>query len=428
MMRTAKRSSRSSSASRPAPRPTGAPPAPLDDVWTLPARSPRLCVQPLDRRDRTIWTIWTMSMQGRWQFRARCSQAQPAAAGEALEARCRRPARPARLAAPWPALRRYQPLLGHRAQCPESIRGSGSQRWRASPWTSRVQCERLADVRPCLRWLLVNTPRSVPPDHRPASQVRPTEQLQGAASSLPRANGPRIPGSSQSRENPRPFALVPGESVQPVPWSASDEERGQSIEGWASRGPLAPRNTQRMPAKVHQSAVGSCLQTVVIEHDRVYFCHLSPATSGHRKQNGTAGMNRRPPSPRRMSRQADIRREPGGSMPCHVPAAKSSFRRRPPSLRLSPPRIAALLHIDKPGERRALEALNSYTTGPRKIWRVLAMRRDGEALRVAVEWCRRRSALAFALVSIRFSDGVVDCRFMDSAKAARAGLAASGEG
>lgn len=110
------------------------------------------------------------------------------------------------------------------------------------------------------------------------------------------------------------------------------------------------------------------------------------------------------------------------------PATSASSRRRPPSVRLSPPRIAALLHIDKPGERQAMDRLHSYTTGPRKIWRVLAMRRDGAALRVAVQWCRRRSALTFALVSIGFADGVVDVRFMDSAKAARAGLAASGEG
>ncbi len=108
---------------------------------------------------------------------------------------------------------------------------------------------------------------------------------------------------------------------------------------------------------------------------------------------------------------------------CFGPLATSaSSRRRSPSLRKSPPRIAALLHIDKPGERRAMDTLHGYTAGPRKIWRVLAMRRDEGALRVAVEWSRRRSVLAFALVSIAFADGVVDCRFMDSAKAARAAL------
>ena len=107
---------------------------------------------------------------------------------------------------------------------------------------------------------------------------------------------------------------------------------------------------------------------------------------------------------------------------CFYGPAPRVSRRRRVSLSSSPPRIVALLYLDKRGERQALEALNSYTTGPRKIWRVLAMRRDVDALRVAVEWSRRRSAPWFALVSIAFSDGVVDCRFKDSAKAARAAL------
>ena len=115
-------------------------------------------------------------------------------------------------------------------------------------------------------------------------------------------------------------------------------------------------------------------------------------------------------------------------MPCHVPATKASFRRRSPSLKLRPPRIAAWLHIDKPAERQALDRLHSYTTGRRKIWRVLAIRRDAEALRVAVEWPRRRSPQWFALVTIAFADGSVSCRFMESAKAARAALAAGSEG
>ena len=115
---------------------------------------------------------------------------------------------------------------------------------------------------------------------------------------------------------------------------------------------------------------------------------------------------------------------------CFAPAtSRSVSRRRPSSLRKSPPRIVAVLDLQKSGERQALEALNSYTTGPRKIWRVLAMRRDVDALRVAVEWSRRRSAPWFALVSIAFCDGSVLCLFKNSAKAARAALAAaSGEG
>lgn len=159
----------------------------------------------------------------------------------------------------------------------------------------------------------------------------------------------------------------------------------------------------------------------------MYAYQLSPATSGQRKQNGTAGVNRRPPSPRRICRQADIRREPGECMCFLRSATSASSRRRPPSKRLSPPRIAALLQIDKPGERQALDRLHCYTSGPRKIWRVLAMRRDAGALRLAVEWFRHRSASMFALVSIGFADGVVDCRFMKSGGAARAALTAGGE-
>ena len=113
-------------------------------------------------------------------------------------------------------------------------------------------------------------------------------------------------------------------------------------------------------------------------------------------------------------------------MPCSPLATSLSQKSRPPSVRLSPPRILAALDLQKTGERRALDTLHGYTTGPRKIWRVLAMRRDPDALRAAVGWSRRRSVLAFALVSIGFSDGVVDVRFMNSAKAARSALAAAG--
>ena len=112
---------------------------------------------------------------------------------------------------------------------------------------------------------------------------------------------------------------------------------------------------------------------------------------------------------------------------CFCPPATSVSRRRRTLSPSSPPRIAALLNIDKPGERQAMDRLNSYTTGPRRIWRVLAMRRDAEALRVAVEWPRRRSAPMFALVSIAFLDGSVLCLFKNSEKAARAALGASGE-
>lgn len=110
------------------------------------------------------------------------------------------------------------------------------------------------------------------------------------------------------------------------------------------------------------------------------------------------------------------------------PASRRVSRHRPPSLRMSPPRIVAALNLQKPGERQAMDALHRYTTGPRAIWRVLAMRRDADALRAAVEWPRHRAAPWFSLVTIGFADGVIDCRFMDTATAARAALLTAAHG
>ena len=101
---------------------------------------------------------------------------------------------------------------------------------------------------------------------------------------------------------------------------------------------------------------------------------------------------------------------------CFCPPATSVSRRRRALSPSSPPRIAALLHIDKPREREALDQLHSYTTGPRRMWRVLAMRRDRHGLRVAVEWVRRRQW--FALVTFAFTDGSVTCRFKKTERAA----------
>ena len=108
------------------------------------------------------------------------------------------------------------------------------------------------------------------------------------------------------------------------------------------------------------------------------------------------------------------------------PATSASSRRRPPSQRLSPPRIAALLHIDKPREREALDRLHGYCTGRRPLWRLLAVRRGPAALLAAVAWVRRRQM--FATVSFSFSDGSVCCLFKKSESAARAALVARGEG
>ena len=111
---------------------------------------------------------------------------------------------------------------------------------------------------------------------------------------------------------------------------------------------------------------------------------------------------------------------------CFGPPATSVSRRRRALSPSSSPRIAALLHMDKPREREALDRLHGYCTGPQPLWRLLAVRRGSAALLAAVAWVRRRKM--FATVSFRFSDGSVFCQIEKSESAARAGLAGEGEG
>ena len=267
MMRTANRSSRSSSASRLAPCPRGAPPAPLDDVWTLPGRSPRLRVQPLSRRDRTIWTIWTMSMQGRWQFRARCSQAQPAAAGEALAARCRRPARPARRAALSQAFRSYRRQLGRRVQCPglhlDSVRLFLWRLWAwrrwgvwllpGMPWNSRGLCAPTPADRPSRRWIGRHHPLTAHRCRMPAMQPILPRPLQAEQPYRPTAAGCLLQSRPQSSDRPRLVPLAPCRTSQPLCGPFAD---GQAVEGaadWANLLPRASGSTLRRCDKVRKS-------------------------------------------------------------------------------------------------------------------------------------------------------------------------------
>lgn len=124
MRRAANRSSRSSSASSQSADPTlSARPRP-DDPRTIPGRCRPLPLRPFDRRGRTIWTVWTMSMQGFARVPGR-----PAAA-EALAGRHRTQARPATDQALW--LRLLQWLAS------ASCRRARYCRWRCATWLIAV--------------------------------------------------------------------------------------------------------------------------------------------------------------------------------------------------------------------------------------------------------------------------------------------------
>ena len=87
-------------------------------------------------------------------------------------------------------------------------------------------------------------------------------------------------------------------------------------------------------------------------------------------------------------------------MPCHVPATSVSSRRSRPSLRFRPPVMLATLDLRNPAERGAQDLIRRFCGGRWPMWRVLAMRREGQRLLVAVEWRRCRAQEPYSLVEL----------------------------
>ena len=109
-------------------------------------------------------------------------------------------------------------------------------------------------------------------------------------------------------------------------------------------------------------------------------------------------------------------------MPCHVPATSVSCRRRA-LYQMRPPAIAATLDLSKPGEAWAEDYLRRASTGSDAFWRPLGIRRNAEALLVAVRWLIGKRSERFSVVTISLTEHAVSWRKYPSAKAARAALA-----
>ena len=110
-------------------------------------------------------------------------------------------------------------------------------------------------------------------------------------------------------------------------------------------------------------------------------------------------------------------------MPCHVPATSVSCRRRS-IYQMRPPGIAAKLDLSKPGESWAEAYLRRASTGNDAFWRPLGIRRDAEALFVAVRWLIGKKSERFSVVTISLTEHAVSWRKYPTAHAARTALAA----
>lgn len=106
-------------------------------------------------------------------------------------------------------------------------------------------------------------------------------------------------------------------------------------------------------------------------------------------------------------------------MPCHVPATSVSFRRRLPSLLLSPPSIEAKLDLSKPGEREAQDLVHRFCTGRWPVWQPLGMRRRGRTLYLAVAWTRCHRPAPYSVVAVSLSRPALRWKDVSSVNAAR---------
>jgi len=113
-------------------------------------------------------------------------------------------------------------------------------------------------------------------------------------------------------------------------------------------------------------------------------------------------------------------------MPCHIPATSVSSRRRSALSLLSPPVIAARLDFDKPGERAAHDLVRRFGSGRWPLWRILGIRRHGNALLLAVQWTRGSGHREFSVASVSLVEAAVLWSSVPSALMARRALDGTG--
>lgn len=110
-------------------------------------------------------------------------------------------------------------------------------------------------------------------------------------------------------------------------------------------------------------------------------------------------------------------------MCCQVRSASASRRRRQPHRRSAPSLSLAVLDLSKPGERQAYDFLSRATSKPDRMWKLLAVRRQGTVLLCVVRWVHPdNTAKPFALAEVSLTEASVCWRDYATREAARADL------
>lgn len=107
-------------------------------------------------------------------------------------------------------------------------------------------------------------------------------------------------------------------------------------------------------------------------------------------------------------------------MCCHVRSASASRRRRRPR---PPLPLLATLDLSKPAERAAHDFLCRATSGGDSMWKLLALRRQGNVLLCVVRWVQRGDAAKpYSLAEVSLAETAVCWQDYASTEAARAAL------
>jgi len=105
---------------------------------------------------------------------------------------------------------------------------------------------------------------------------------------------------------------------------------------------------------------------------------------------------------------------------CFHPARATASRRRAPHRRRAPSSPLAVLDMSRPGERQAHDFLARATSKRDGMWRLITLRRFGDALLCVVRWTHAESlTMPFSLAKVKLAETAVYWRDYPSADAAR---------
>lgn len=110
-------------------------------------------------------------------------------------------------------------------------------------------------------------------------------------------------------------------------------------------------------------------------------------------------------------------------MCCQVRSASPARRRHQPHPPSARPLPLAVLDLSRPGERQAHDFLCRASSKPERMWKLIRVRRHGDALLCVVRWVYPDNpAKPFSLAEVSLTEAAICWRDHATSEAARAEL------